>query len=235
MENKHSGISLFEKIKRSFPALRTAESGNLPLLYSYEEDPRQKLSGMTSVFREETPDRSTRGTMDRGFTLIELLVVVLIIGILASVALPQYQKAVWKARLSEIQTIANALDKQAQLFHMQGMVFGHQREDWTSFADIDALRGATRITSGNAMGWYQTKYARYRMYCQPQACYWDVIVHDNENTQSRLVRMGYGIYENPGKWEHYCYYNTAASHAKVGKAFCEQMGRLGYEWVEEDD
>lgn len=52
----------------------------------------------------------------KGFTLIELLVVVLIIGILASVALPQYQKAVQKSRLAQLDTMIDAARKNVELY-----------------------------------------------------------------------------------------------------------------------
>ncbi|WP_428081022.1 pilin [Candidatus Avelusimicrobium alvi] len=71
----------------------------------------------------------------QGFTLIELLVVVLIIGILASVALPQYQKAVEKARATEALSITNSIVKAVETTMLSSGVYGTDKiyaypENW---------------------------------------------------------------------------------------------------------
>jgi len=64
-----------------------------------------------------------RGPLSAGFTLIELLVVVLIIGILSSVALPQYTKAVEKSRAAEAFVILKDIHQKSHLYALEGGEF----------------------------------------------------------------------------------------------------------------
>ena len=66
-----------------------------------------------------------------GFTLIELLVVVLIIGILAAIALPQYQKAVWKSRTAEAKLLLSNMAKAQEVYRLS---HGEYAND---FANLD--------------------------------------------------------------------------------------------------
>ena len=54
----------------------------------------------------------------QAFTLIELLVVVLIIGILAAVALPQYQKVVEKSKATQALTLLKSVAQAQEAYHM---------------------------------------------------------------------------------------------------------------------
>lgn len=52
----------------------------------------------------------------KGFTLIEILVVILIIGVLATIAFPKYEKSVWRSRSIELLQHARALKRAQELY-----------------------------------------------------------------------------------------------------------------------
>ncbi len=54
----------------------------------------------------------------QAFTLVELLIVVLIIGILAAVAVPQYQLAVAKSRYASLKNLVHAIKNAQEVYYL---------------------------------------------------------------------------------------------------------------------
>ena len=178
------------------------------VLVKKERYSQKLLSGMTALYNS------------KAFTLIELLVVVLIIGILAAVALPQYQKAVEKTRLTELVHEINIIKKISALYLLENGAPSTLHD----IAPAIELGGTWQRKEGDANNWhYMTKFFMYNcniaevasgLYCEIYR-----LTEKNNPMSDSLYALAIAQDTTTNTWENMCF----TWNSNLGNYACQTL------------
>lgn len=158
----------------------------------------------------------------KAFTLLELLVVVLIIGILAAIALPQYKYSKYRTEYAELETIVKTLAQAGEMYYLTHNEFPN------SFDQLD-VEFPGNITTENSSSNYTYRYyggfpnKGHNLNVNSAGSWYATNAHNSFVIYHRFAKLN----DNSLKGKRFCY---ATSEDKIAQKVCKNAtGKSTYD------